>query len=328
MEAPKWTSATLSLPFPPTVGVAAFRRGGSALVVFDERRPIDLSGARDDPEFGAAAIQLLPAAAVLRLPLPANRNLAISQASQSWRLAVIETTPPAQPIPMRAEDGQLSLPVDAASEVVAIADPETGATRLVGTQLAAGRGFPTLRQLPDFSQLTTGQGVVIAPLRDRVELRVVNSGFMLTGRKPGLAMSASSATMQAQVDAAGMTRRFDLRSRRLPTLVRRLREQVVAAAMAVPLTRGRLCPAMAETMIAPDPAPDAQAMMLLATADDPALGESAGAIGLGAIAALLAGRAGDAGGIADPRLTGSDEVALWRAVRAAEIAPGSPPPWR
>lgn len=323
-EAPKWTSATLSLPFPPTVGVAAFRRGGSALVVFDERRPIDLSGVRDDPVFGAATIQLLPAATVLRLPLPANRSLAISQASQSWRLAVIEAATPAQPIPMRAEDGQLSLPVDAASEVVAIADPETGATLLVGTQLAAGQGFPTLRQMPDFSLLPTWQGVVIAPLSDRVELRVVNSGFMLTGRKPGLAMSPSSATMQAQVDAAGMTRRFDLRSRPLPTLVRRLREQVVAAAMAAPLTRGRLRQATAETMIALGLAPEAQAMLQLATADDPALGESADAIGLGAIAALLAGRVEDAGGIDDPRLTGSDEVALWRAVRAAEITPGSP----
>jgi hypothetical protein len=183
-EAPKWTSATQSLPFSPTVGVAAFRRGGSALVVFDERRPIDLSGVRDDPVFGAATIQLLPAATVLRLPLPANRNPAISQASQSWRLAVIETAPPAQPIPMRAEDGQLGLPVDAPSEVVAIADPETGTTLLVGTQLAAGQGFPTARQMPDFSLLPTWQGVVIAPLSDRVELRVVNSGFMLTGRKP------------------------------------------------------------------------------------------------------------------------------------------------
>ena len=51
---------------------------------------------------------------------------------------------------------------------MAIADPETGATLLVGTQLAAGQGFPTLRQMPDFSLLPTWQGVVIEPLADRL----------------------------------------------------------------------------------------------------------------------------------------------------------------
>ena len=48
--------------------------------------------------------------------------------------------------------------------------------------------------------------------------------------------------------------------------------------------------------------------------------------GLTAIAALLAGRPGEADGLADPALNGTDEISLWRAVRAAaqdEAAPGA-----
>ena len=46
--------------------------------------------------------------------------------------------------------------------------------------------------------------------------------------------------------------------------------------------------------------------------------------GLPAIAALLAGRTEEAGALADPRLDGTDEISLWRAVRAAMQDDGSP----
>ncbi len=99
---------------------------------------------------------------MLRLPLPADRSLVISQTQQSWRLGVIDAAPPLQPIPVRAEDGRLSLPADAVGGVVALTDPETGATLLAGTQRAAGQGFPTLRQTPEFNLLPTWQGVAVA----------------------------------------------------------------------------------------------------------------------------------------------------------------------
>jgi hypothetical protein len=94
--------------------------------------------------------------------------------------------------------------------------------------------------------------------------------------------------------------------------------------MAPPLARGPLREAAARTMIALGFGAEAEAMLHLAAEDDPELAQSADAIGLRAIAALLAGRVADAGGIDDPRLTGSDEVTMWRAVHAAELTPGSP----
>jgi len=294
------------------------------VVVFDERRPIDLAALRDDPVLGAATVQLLPTATVLRLKLPADRSLALSQTSRSWYLGVSDAAPPMQPIPMLAADGQLSLPADSVGEVVVIADPETGATLLVGTQRSAGQGIPTPRQTPEFSLLPTWQGVVVAPLADRVVMWAGNTGFRLTGGQQGLAMAPSSAAMQAQADAAAVTRRFDLRSQPIEMLVQRLHEQVIAAAIAAPRARGRLRQAAAETMITLGFGVEAQAMLQFAMADDPALGDSADAIGLSAIAALLAGRIADADGIEDPRLTGSDEMVLWRAVRTAMKTPASP----
>ena len=106
--------------------------------------------------------------------------------------------------------------------------------------------------------------------------------------------------------------------------MRRLRQQVETAASVAPLARGQAREGEAETMITLGLGEEAQAMLRLAAADDPAIAASADMAGLSGIAALLSGRLKEADGVADPRLDGTDEVTLWRAVRAAEAAPGSP----
>src|ERR1700712_2345525 len=65
-------------------------------------------------------------------------------------------------------------------------------------------------------------------------------------------------------------------------------------------------------------------MLQVAAEEDPVMGQSADATGLGAIAALLADRVEEARGLDDPRLSGTDEIGLWRAVRAARVQKGSP----
>ena len=71
-------------------------------------------------------------------------------------------------------------------------------------------------------------------------------------------------------------------------------------------------------MIALGMAPEAQAMLRVAAEDDPSEAASADTAGLAGIAALLAARTAEADGIDDPRLTGTDEIAFWRAVRRAQ----------
>lgn len=184
--------AALSIPLPATVGAAAFRRGNTAMVVFDDRRPIDLSGLHDDPVFGSAVVEVLPAATVLRFPLPPGRDLALTQTPQAWRIGIVDKAVPAQPIVMQAANGQVTLPVDAPGDVVAVIDPETGVSLLVGTQRATAQAVPAPWRTPDFDLLPTWQGVVVDPLDDNLVLRATPSGFTLTGGARGLAASSSS----------------------------------------------------------------------------------------------------------------------------------------
>jgi hypothetical protein len=62
----------------------------------------------------------------------------------------------------------------------------------------------------------------------------------------------------------------------------------------------------------------------MAAEQDPKEAASPETAALTAIAALLAGRVAEATGLDDPRLSGTDEIAMWRAVREAMKDPGSP----
>ena len=64
-------------------------------------------------------------------------------------------------------------------EVVNVADPDTGATLLVGTQRRPGQAVTHARLATEFIVRPTVQGVVIEPLSDAVVLRPTPAGFSL-----------------------------------------------------------------------------------------------------------------------------------------------------
>ena len=68
---------------------------------------------------------------------------------------------------------------------------------------------------------------------------------------------------------------------------------------------------------------EAGTLLRVTMTDDPREAASPSTMGLAAIAALLAGRTTEATDLADPRLTGADEVALWRAIQGAMADEGS-----
>lgn len=315
--------AALSIPFAATTSAAAFRRGNAGVVVFDEPRPIDLAAVHDDPAFGAATVQVLPHATVLLIPLPPDKSLALTKSPQAWRVGIVDAMVPGQPIALQVANDTATLPLDGAGDVVTIADPETGTSLLVGTQHLPGQAVPALHRTPDFNLLPTWQGIAIDPLSDALVVRASPSGLALSGGRAGLATSSSTPELRAQAEASGLTRRFDLRALAPEVLLQRLTAQVDAAATAPPLARGGPRRQAAVTMLALGMGPEAEAMLQLAAADDPAGAAAPDAVGLMAVAALLAGRPTEADGITDPRLTGSDEVTLWRAVRDAMRTPGS-----
>lgn len=318
---------TLTLPFAATTGAAAFRRGDMAVAVFDEPRPLDLASLHDNALFGQAQVQLLPAATVLRLPLAPGDTLRLARVDAGWALTVTAEAAAAPLAPIRpdAVDGRLRLPAASPSQVVSVPDPATGAALLVGTEHTSGEAVPVTRRAPDYGLLATFQGVAVEPVSDEDVLRVAPPGFVLEGGagRP-LAMAPADAGTLAAADAARLTRRWDLPALPVPALLRRLQAAMDDAANAPPQARAarRLLAVQAQLALGLDA--EAEALARLAATDDALAAEAPDAAGLAAVAALLAGRDGDSAAIEDPRLTGTDEVALWRAVRRAQAEEGAP----
>jgi len=186
---PAADSGAFLLPFGPEVGAAAFRRGNAAVLVFDQRRAVDLSPLRGDPVFGAATVETVAAGTVIRLPLAQGMALSLSRDGSVWRIAAVPAPPKLSPIRSLSDDGKLTLSALSPGAVLSITDPDTGSTLLVGTERRPGEGVAVTRRMPEFSLLQTWQGVAVDPLSDSLDLRVIPDGFRLTGGKDGLSLS-------------------------------------------------------------------------------------------------------------------------------------------
>jgi hypothetical protein len=393
---------TLILPFLPTTGAAAFRRGTMAVVVFDEPRPIDLSNLSEDSQvagaFSDARIQLLPNATVLRMTLPAEAGLRLARREEGWSLTRLAQPPPLAPIRSDVIDGSMRLVANAPRTVISVPDPDTGGALLVGTQTERGQGVPVTRRTPGFTLLETLQGVAVDPNSDSLTLRVAPAkdftGFIITAEgeaamlpppkpepkagaggeakpetkaeekpagdkaaakdekgekgdeksaeegKPkteakaepppltetgrGVPLDPLGPEAVAALEAARMTRRWDLPALPTDSLRRRLQAITAGAAAAPPQSRtaGRL--AAVQAQIALGLGAEADALTNLIVTEDARATDMPDVIGLNAVAAMLAGRLDEAAGIDDPRLDGTDEVNFWRAVRKAMLREGAP----
>jgi len=241
-----------------------------------------------------------------------------------WRLSMVPSTPKPAAFAETVIDGGVRFTAGAPGQVVAITDPRTGGTLLFGTQRISGQGVLVERRTPEFDLPATGQGIVVEPLSDAISLSVTQAGFVLSGGPYALALSPPQPMPEATIAAAGLTRRFEFPRQTTETLVQRAKQQKVAAARAPLLKRGPLRHALAESMLGLGRGAEAQTLLQVTMKDDPHEAESPTTIGLAAIAALLANRPAEAVGLADPRLNGTDEVALWRAILLAMQDDASP----
>jgi hypothetical protein len=314
----------LEVAFEAAVGVAAFRSGNSALVVFDQQLPLDLAALHDDPVFGSATIQQLPAAVVIHLHLEPDKALLLSQAPHVWRISVVPAEPKLLPMHATAADGRLMIPAAAPGRAVTLTDPDTGATLLVGTQRQPGQGVAVLRRGVEYVLMPTWQGIAIEPISDEVALRPVQDGFVVAGDANGLTLSPTPDSANLLTHADALTRRFDFAALPADALMQRLRSQVADDAATPALGRGPGRRSAAQTMISLGLGAEAQAMLQLAAADDPHEAADADNAALTGMAAVLAHRASEAAGLDDERLSGTDDMALWRAVHQAEQQEGSP----
>ena len=312
------------VPFSDTTGAAAFREGDTTYVVFDERRPIDMVSLRGDPVFGQASVQTLPNGTLLALPLPPALSVALTQTPQGWRVAALTAAPKTQPIAAINSAGSLKMPAEQAAEVVNVADPDTGATLLVGTQRRPGQAVTHARLATEFIVRPTVQGVVIEPLSDAVVLRPTPAGFSLGCASGSLALSDPANAIDSLSEGMSLTRRLHFIASAPDALLRRLTEQITDSGTTPPGARGPKRRTAAESMIGLGMDAEAESLLQMAAEQDPKEAASADTAALTAIAALLAGRPAEATGLDDPRLSGTDEIALWRAVKQAMQDPGSP----
>lgn len=311
------------LPFAPTTGAAALRQGGEVLLVFDERRPLDLAGLRDHAPFDAARLQQLPAATLLHLPLDPATPLHLARSDACWLLSLGPFHP--LPLALAVDSGSLRIAAGAPGQVVVVPDSAGGGQLLVGTQLKPGEAMPIARRMAEFALPATLLGVAVAPTSDGLVLRAAPPGFVLEA-PPGraLALDAPDAQTRAATEAALLTRRWDFPALPTEALQRRLQAATDAAATAPPQSRGAARLAAIQAQLALGLDAEAAGLATLTRTEDAHADDTPDAAALGAVANLLAGRWQDAQALDDARLTASDEVALWRAARLAWREDGAP----
>ncbi len=242
---------TFLAPFPAGVGAAAFRRGGGGVVIFDERRPLDLSGLRDVPALAQATVQLLPAATMVRIPMPASAQLQLQREPDGWRIQVSLHGSAAKAIVLLLSPAGLELASPVPGQVVVVPDDEGGHALLVGTlNPAAGvaGGVAVQRRTPEFTVAPSWLGVAVEPLADRLQLQAGKAGFILA--VPDAVLAASAGDLNSLSDATPLTRRFDFPADPSDVLLRRMQAQVVDSAAAPPRVRLRKRLAAAQSMIA------------------------------------------------------------------------------
>jgi len=310
----------LDISADPQLGLAVFRLNNVAIIVLDQPRNIDLAPLRDDPVFGSAAAQTLPAGTVIRVPVDPGIKLLPSRVGGAWRIAAAQEPPALRPIQAVVAEDRLLLQAVAPGAVVSLVDQDSGATLVVGTQRSSGQGVPVRRSAPEFTLLSSWQGVAVEPKADTIMLRPTALGFIVTG---ATALSPASEAGDQLAHSVGLTRLLDFPSQSNEALIDRLQSEVQASAATPALTRGPGRELVARTMLALGLGAEAGSVLHLAATDDPHLAASPQTEALASIAALLAHRPDEASGLADPALPAADDVVFWRAVRLAELQPGS-----
>jgi tetratricopeptide (TPR) repeat protein len=155
-------------------------------------------------------------------------------------------------------------------------------------------------------------------------MRAVAGGFLIDLGPQRGAMGKLPEGDAARVASAGARRLFDLPPLAIPALVNRQQAAAGAAAAAARRARGSAQLALAQSMVALGLSSEAQAVLRLAMSEDGRLAGNPVAVALSAVAALLADRPAESGGLDDPVVLadepGADEIALWQAWRTAKIA--------
>ena len=303
------------------VGLAALRIGGEIVIILDAAINFQPPGPAIDQMFAQMTSQRGQDMTVVRVPLATPGTLHFAHVQRGW----LVVAGPAENatgsiVPQLVESApgiaNIRLPASKPSRVVTVLDPQTGNRLLVGTQASPGEAVLNERHEVQFSLRPALQGVIVVPVSDDIRLRREDAGFVLSaGPHDGnTIMSGANPQATGQPAASPASLLFDIPNDSTVALKRMLDERVRFAGNSPALARSGPRLRVAETMLALGMDVEAQAVIDVATADDPGLHDLPRAIGLRAVAAILAQRPEDADAIGDARLTGTAEIELWRCL--------------
>lgn len=307
------------VPAPAGVGAALFQRSGLWLFVLDAPVALDAAGLATHPRLAGTVATMGPAATTLRIPAAAFAHPQARRVAEGWVIDAPQPPPASRsllPEVEAADPPRLVFRSAGIGSSLAVLDPETGGVLLVGTLREGSGAVPIGRRSATVEILPTRLGIALAPRADSLSLRGLEDRFVLD-TAPGTVLALGARPGAPLVDAANLSRHFDLPAEGLGALQDRLRNATSAIAAAPPLGRGQPRMRAAEALLALGLAQEAQAMANLALREDPRLAEQPRARALGGAAALAAGRIAEAQGLRAPGLPDTDEAGLWQALLAA-----------
>lgn len=310
-------SKTIVFTHSNTIGVAAFRWEGQAMIVFDHRAEIDLAELQRVPEYQDMTALYGFNTTVLSFPMATTDTALLIPSQGGWSFTMVAsgqdgaTTSPFVPV---ARD---KLAVDRPGAAVSIVNPSTGQLLLVGTARMPFGSVPQMaitQHTSEFAVIPTWLGVSVEPFSDHVNLRATAEGFTISS---ALQSPETHASHNVAITSILGLRLSEADLSRPAILATQLSAQISTAATTLPRARSGPRFAVAQSLALMGLGAEAQAILALIALDDPVYALQADFSGLSGIAAILAKRLDEAGGIDDVRLNEMNEAKLWRGIRDA-----------
>jgi hypothetical protein len=305
--------------------LAAFVRDGIVWVVLERRLALDLSQVQArQRELGRADVSIVEtpvAATSLRLAPPGRPNVGVLREADAWvvEIGALPTAParPFEPTVRAHTDGsggRVGVDMPGVRSAIRLKDPERDDEVIVVPTSVHGAAVPAQRGFAEFSVLASRQGVVVQPLSDLVQVKVLGEGVEISGTSPipapGAAQVSGSAVNPRQklleIEAwRGAERGFDVHRQALNR----------AIAEAPPQRRGSERLKLAQFLFSQGYAVEAMTQLRTLETEAPRLAQSAAVRTLRGAAAVMADDIEDADrSLAQPALALSNEAALWRGI--------------
>jgi tetratricopeptide (TPR) repeat protein len=204
---------TLKFDWDEPAAVAVFRRVGYLWIVFDKSTKVDV------PVLEAAAggsirkVQQLPATSgtVLRMITSEGINPSLSISGLSWLINFkkqnFETLTPIEVIaqPESPLGARIFMPIADSKTPIGVTDPDVGDNLAIVPIISMGHGVAFKHTYPEVRILKSIQGVIVAPIIDRLRVRALPKGIELAS---SLALNLSSVSAGNKLnDYAGSKRR-------------------------------------------------------------------------------------------------------------------------